>query len=206
MSFTHWGWVTHIWVGNLTIIGSCNGLSPVWRQAISVGMLLTKPLGTNFNETLIETQTFSFKKMHLKMSVVCKMSAILSRPQCVHNLSHYHIHIWQVSALTKWLIGSNWYPVVLHIPVVIIVTMKKLIILVTTFDKNSWWNLCSIWSIKCLLAYCVWCFIILFTLWLGFSDENTSRIVISEVFCSVKYSCKKSSFEWLRIHWVRLMN
>ena len=31
---THWGWVTHICVDNLTIIGSDNGLSPGRRQAI----------------------------------------------------------------------------------------------------------------------------------------------------------------------------
>ena len=31
---THWGWVTNICIGNLTIIGSDNGLSPVRRQAI----------------------------------------------------------------------------------------------------------------------------------------------------------------------------
>ena len=31
---THWGPVTHICVGNLTIIGPDNGLSPGRRQAI----------------------------------------------------------------------------------------------------------------------------------------------------------------------------
>ena len=30
----HWGRATHICVGNLTIIGSNNGLSPGWHQAI----------------------------------------------------------------------------------------------------------------------------------------------------------------------------
>ena len=68
---THWGRVTHICVGKLTIIGSDNGLSPGRRQAIiwtNAGILLIGPLGTNFSETLIEIDTFSFKKMHLKMS------------------------------------------------------------------------------------------------------------------------------------------
>ena len=70
-SLTHWGRVTHIWAGNLTILGSDNGLSPGWRQAIiwtNVGTLLIGPLGTNFSEILIETHTFSLKKMHFKMS------------------------------------------------------------------------------------------------------------------------------------------
>ena len=65
----HWGRVTHI-TSELTIIGSDNGLSPrcqaiIWTNA---GILLIGPLGTNFNEILIEIHTFSFKKMHLKMS------------------------------------------------------------------------------------------------------------------------------------------
>ena len=50
---THWGRVTHICVGNLTIIGSDNGLSPGRRQAIiwaNAGILLIWPLGTNFYE------------------------------------------------------------------------------------------------------------------------------------------------------------
>ena len=77
---THWGRVTHICVGNLTIIGSYNGLSPGRRQAIiwtNDGILLTGPLGTNFSEIFIGIQTFSFKKMHLKMS------SAKSRPFCL---------------------------------------------------------------------------------------------------------------------------
>ena len=68
---THWGRVTHICVVKLTIIGSDNGLSPGRRQAIiwtNAWLLLIGPLGTNFTEILIGNQTFSFKKMHLKMS------------------------------------------------------------------------------------------------------------------------------------------
>ena len=71
LHLTHWGRVTHICVSELTIIGSDNGLSPGRRQAIiwtNDGILLIRPLGTNFSEILIGIQTFSFKKMHLKMS------------------------------------------------------------------------------------------------------------------------------------------
>ena len=66
---THWGRVTHICVGDLTIIGLDNGLSPGRRQAIfwtNVGILLIGPVETNFNEILMESLTFSFKKMCLK--------------------------------------------------------------------------------------------------------------------------------------------
>ena len=68
---THWGRVTHICVGKLTIIGSDNGLSPGRRQAIiwtNAGILSIEPLGTNFSEILIGIQIFSLKKMRLKMS------------------------------------------------------------------------------------------------------------------------------------------
>ena len=68
---THWGRVMHICVGNLTIIGSDNGLSPGRRQAIiwtNAGILLIGPLETNFSEILIEILTFPFKQMCLKVS------------------------------------------------------------------------------------------------------------------------------------------
>ena len=67
---THWAWVTHICTSKLIIIGSDNGLSPGQRQAIIwtyAGILLIWTVGTNFNEIWTGTQTFSFKKIHLKM-------------------------------------------------------------------------------------------------------------------------------------------
>ena len=63
--------MTHICVGNLTIICSDNGLLPGRREAITwtnVGILLIRPLGTNIIEMLIKINSFSFKKIHLKMS------------------------------------------------------------------------------------------------------------------------------------------
>ena len=89
---THWGRVTHICGSKLTIIGSDNGLSPGWHQAIiwtSAGILLIRTPGTNFSEILSESYTFSLKKMHFKMA------AILSRPQCVN---------W-FNALTRFTLG-----------------------------------------------------------------------------------------------------
>ena len=71
ISLTHWGRVTQICVSKLTIIGSDNGLSPGRRQVIiwtNDGILLIRTLGTNFSEILSEIHSFSFKKMHLKMS------------------------------------------------------------------------------------------------------------------------------------------
>ena len=63
--------MTYICVSKLTIIGSDNGLTPGRRHAIigtNAGILLIRPLGTHFSEILIGIQTFSFKKMYLKMS------------------------------------------------------------------------------------------------------------------------------------------
>ena len=68
---THWGRVTHICVGKLSIIGSDNGLSPGRRQDLirtNAGILLIWPLGSNFSEIWIGIQTFSLNKIHTKMS------------------------------------------------------------------------------------------------------------------------------------------
>ena len=82
---THWGRVTHICVGTLTIIGSDNGLSPERRLAIiwtNARILFIGPWGNklqwNFNRNsniFIEENTFE--------NVVCEMLFISSRPQCV---------------------------------------------------------------------------------------------------------------------------
>ena len=74
--------MTHICVIKLTSIGSENGLSPSWRQAIiwiRAEILLIGPLGTTFGEILIEIHAFLFID-----NVVWKIAAILSRSQCVN--------------------------------------------------------------------------------------------------------------------------
>ena len=75
---THLPLVPHMYAS--VIIGSGNGLSPVWCQAITgtnAGLLSTGLLGTSFSEIRNGILLFSFKKMHLKMSSVI-MAAILS--------------------------------------------------------------------------------------------------------------------------------
>ena len=60
----------HIYVSKLTIIGSNNVLLPDRHQAIiwtDTGILLIRSQGANFSETLGKINTFSCKKMHLKM-------------------------------------------------------------------------------------------------------------------------------------------
>ena len=105
---THWGRVTHIYVGKLNIIGSDNGLSPGQRQAIiwtNDRILSIRPLATNFNETLIGIQTSSFKKMYLKMSSAkwCPFCLGLN----VLKVSHVHCQSTSSTSWQSWSPGST---------------------------------------------------------------------------------------------------
>ena len=74
------------------IWSSDNGLSPGRRQAIiwtNAGILLIGSLGTNFSEISIGIQTFSLRKMHLKMS------SAKWRPFCLG-----------LNVLTHWPLGA----------------------------------------------------------------------------------------------------
>ena len=103
-ALTHWGRVTHICFGKLTIFGSDNGLSPGRRPAIiwtNAGILIIGPLGTNFSEILIAIEAFSFRKMHLKIS------SAKWRPFCLGLnvltcLTTYKPQGW---VFTDWLLG-----------------------------------------------------------------------------------------------------
>ena len=78
---------------NQTNIGSDNGLSPGPHRAIirtNAGILLIGPLGTSFDEILIEIHTISFKKRHLQMSSgkrrpFCLGINVLRGPRTQHN-------------------------------------------------------------------------------------------------------------------------
>ena len=114
LSLTHWGRVTHICVGKLTIIGSDNGLSPGRRQAIiwtNAGILLIEPFGTNFSEIFIKIHTFSYKKMQLKTSsakrrpfclglnVLIWIVTLCGDSDIMGKLGHYHDCQWHGSSL-----------------------------------------------------------------------------------------------------------
>ena len=84
----HWGRVTHICVGELTIIGSDNGLSPGRRQAIiwtNAGILLIWPHMKKFWWNCNQNWSIFIQENALE-NVVCEMASILSRPQCVNNM------------------------------------------------------------------------------------------------------------------------
>ena len=108
-NLTHWGRVTHICISKLTIIGSDNGLSPGRCQTIiwtNAGVLLIGSLGTNFSEILIEILTFSFKKMHLKISSA-KWWPFCLGLNVLKNIYELIIEILQKQVLL-WLWAHNW--------------------------------------------------------------------------------------------------
>ena len=91
--------VTHICVSKLTIIGSCNGLSPGWRQAIiwtNAGTLVIGQWGNSFSEIRIEIHTFPFE------NAVRKTTVILSGSQCVK-------HWWLMAYICVSEQGLLWF-------------------------------------------------------------------------------------------------
>ena len=87
----HWGQVTHICICKLGHHWLRYGLSPDQHQAIiwtNNWILLTWFLGPNFSVILFKYYTFSFKKMHLKMS------SGKWRPFCLglNELNEIHLH------------------------------------------------------------------------------------------------------------------
>ena len=79
--------MTHICISDLTSIGSDNGLSSGRCQAIirtNAGILLIRPLGTNFSEILFEILIFSFKKIRLKVSSAKRRPFCLGLNELMH--------------------------------------------------------------------------------------------------------------------------
>ena len=110
LQWARWVWVTHISVGNVTIIGSDNGLSPGWRQAIiwtNAGILLIEPSWTYFSEIPIEDHTFSLKKIHLKMSAKW-LAFCLCLNVLIHLRHKNYIHGSQMYKALLWL-GTDWF-------------------------------------------------------------------------------------------------
>ena len=82
--------MTHIGASRLSITGLDKvGAKPLSEPGLD-GILLIRPLGTNFSEILSEIRTFSFKKMHLKMSSakgrLFRLGLIkLTLPMCIYH-------------------------------------------------------------------------------------------------------------------------
>ena len=96
------------------------------------------PVGTNFSEIWIKIHTFSFTKMHLKMSSA-KWRLFLSRPQCVDEL-----------------MLSSWYNI--KIQILILPYVDKYVI----WALMGWtllWSDCGWWSVLMTNMYILmaWC-------------------------------------------------
>ena len=79
--------VSLIWV----IIGSDNGLSPVWHQTIIWSTYFQ--LGASFSETLIAIQIFSFTKIHLKIfPATLRPCCYVIKPGCDVIMTYLYIN------------------------------------------------------------------------------------------------------------------
>ena len=104
---THLPIVPHVCV-NWVIISSGNGLAPVRRQAITwtnVGLLSIGLQGTNSSEIWIESLSFLFKKMHLKMSSA-KMGSILSRGRLLNDGIWRYWSGWALVQVKGWCLTA----------------------------------------------------------------------------------------------------
>ena len=106
------------WTATGVLIGTDNGLSLERRQAIiwtNAGMLLNTCLGTNLSEILIGNQTFSFKKMHLKMSSAkwrpfCLGFNVLTHCALVMPYGRVSFHfLTQIKFILSYLKGVQWH-------------------------------------------------------------------------------------------------
>ena len=93
---------------NWVSICSVNGLPPTRRQAIiwtNAEILLIGPLGIKISEILIETLTFSFKTLRLKMSSAKWWAFCPGGDELSHEFNFICISGWFNSSL----IGGNWF-------------------------------------------------------------------------------------------------
>ena len=137
--------MTHICVIKQTIINWDNGLAPGRRQAIiwtNAGILLTGPLGTTFSGILIGIQTFSFKKMDLKMSSAkwrpfglglnvlrhCDMVTLYAMIDLCRQVHFRELLVaWQCQAIT-WTNASCSRLILIHISTKFLISNSKLCI------------------------------------------------------------------------------
>ena len=145
-SLTHWGRVTHRCISKLNTIDSDNGLSPGRRQAIiwtNAGTLLIGPLGKNPLE-----------------NVVVKLTAILSRPQCVKSASHKY-HTTNYISLVDW--GNGWC--------LVVCPFRTRVVLYRTFGRD----------------YCVWTWQFIIKLKRTESTEFAAYFRWRYIICSAKF-------------------
>ena len=113
-------------VGNLTMFGSDNGLSPGRRQAIiwtNAGTLLIGPLGKKRQWNFYRNSSILFQETVFE-SVVCELVAILTRHQCVNQYDENRLALhpfagnraWLIVVIVEWKPRLSWLSVLLVQP------------------------------------------------------------------------------------------
>ena len=121
-TLTHLPLVPHIYASvNWVSCGSDNGLSPIQRQAIietNAGLLSIGPLWTNFSEIVINIQSFSFTKMHLKISSAkwrsfCAGGDELT-PDVLRYIGRSPCLFWKMSSVAHLTLIPSWISNYIH--------------------------------------------------------------------------------------------
>ena len=85
---THWGRVTHLCVGNLTINGSDTGLSPAPSHYLNQCWNIVNWTPGNKLQWNLNRNLYIFIQENALENIVWKIAAILSRPQCDNKRPH----------------------------------------------------------------------------------------------------------------------
>ena len=89
-----------------------NFIEAEWRvNNFNAGILLTRILGTNFSEILIETHIFSFRKMHLKQLSSAKWRLFLLGPNeltsSLHQIQRTGVSFLSILAHYIWVVFTG---------------------------------------------------------------------------------------------------
>ena len=151
---THWGRETHICIRKLNIIVSDNGILPGLYQTIiwtNAGISLIWPLGINFNKMLTKIHTFSFKKMHLKLSSAkwwpfcVDLNVLILSTSCLlacHWLSHLHCCGYEKYIISNCVIGHVslyiWSMVIECIITPLLGTTTHHVVIIPPEQRSCW--------------------------------------------------------------------
>ena len=106
--WTHWGWVKHIYVTKLTIIGSNNGLSPVRCRTIiwtNVGILTD-----HYSNVIMDPMAFQITSLTMVYSTV-DSGADQRKHQSSASLAFVRrIQRWPVNSPHKWPVTRKMFP------------------------------------------------------------------------------------------------
>ena len=108
---TYWGRVTHICVGNLTIIGSDNETKHYLNECRNiVNWTLRNKVQWNFNRN-----SNIFIQENAFQNVVCEMASILSRPQCVSQCGLLQIGPLRTHFSEIWIEIQSFSSIKMHL-------------------------------------------------------------------------------------------